>query len=409
MINIITGIPLGHKVGSLVNANSIMHMPNAQVVDSTKLKLVDLNNKICTSYIASNGDYVKILEIFEDKLLFLVSHNLNSEYWKIGYFNLNDLVTKILIRKNSISWFSSSKKQVFNCSGEIIYSLPTTQIVQFLYETQDNKHVCLLFNDEVGNLRTGYVDISEGIFYRYCELPSNLYPIAPKLLNYDIIISQSEKNSIFKVGDLTLNTKILDILNTKNEIIFSSGYSSNLLNFIKLKEGFSSKAYIDSTGHLTIGYGHLIIQGDGFTDSSIITQSQANNLLINDLNKLCYSLKLAIKNNFPNFKFQKTYQLDAILDLAYNNGLIIADNCLEHSIFRDFINGSLQNLQYDFCEWCHGNINGEEQVIFGLYKRKLEDFIIFMTGLYINLPGNNIYQLQHILNYQSKFQKNIWY
>ncbi|MGL4655504.1 MAG: glycoside hydrolase family protein [Sarcina sp.] len=407
-----TGIPLGYSVGSVVNGNTVMNMPNAQVVNTKNLRLINLKGKIYTGYIPSKGDYVKVLEIFEDKLLVLVNHNIDTEEWKIGYFALDTLVTNVMIRRNTVSWKDNSIKDVFDVDGNIIFKLSANKIVQFLYESNDNNFVCLLFNDETGALKTGYVAIDEGIFYRYPELPITLYPTKPNILDNSTCYENLEKESLetnLKVGDLTLNLKKMKILNTKDEVVFSSGYSSNLLSFIKLKEGFSANAYIDATGHWTIGYGHLIIPGDGFSSQSVINEMEAEDLLIKDLNNLCYTLKRTLKESFPNYNFVHSYELDAVLDLAYNNGLIIVSNQLEHSIFRDSMNGNYADLQTDFCEWCHGNIQGQERIIFGLYKRKLEDFIIFKTGLYIDLMEENIEELEINLKYKSKFTNDIWY
>ena len=407
-----TGIPLGYNVGSTVDGETVMHMANAQVVNTKNLRLVNLKGKAYTGYMPTKGDYIKVLEVFEDKLLVLVNHSMDTEEWKIGYFKLDTLVTNIIIRRNTVTWKNASIKNIFDVYGNIIYKLPATEIVQFLYETNDNNYVCILFNDETGSLKTGYVAINEGVFYRYPELPLTLYPTKPHILDgptsYEESGTVNLKNTL-KVGDLTLNLKELSVLNVKDEIVFNSGYSNNLVKFIKLKEGFSASAYVDSTGHWTIGYGHLIIPDDGFNSQSVITEKQAEDLLIKELDNLCYALKLTLKTSFPSFVFKESYELDAILDLAYNNGLIIVSNKLEHSIFRDVLANQTSNLQFDFCEWSHGNIKGQERVIFGLYKRKLEDFIIFKTGLYINLPGKTIEELESVLKYQSKFTNNIWY
>lgn len=59
--------------------------------------------------------------------------------------------------------------------------------------------------------------------------------------------------------------------------------------------------------------------------------------------------------------------------------------------------------------YAYGQINGQERPIFGLYKRKLEDFIMLTTGIYINLPGSNIELLQSNLQFTSNFSQNIWY
>lgn len=415
MNKIFTGIPIGYNVGVLVNGESVIDMPNAQVVNSSNLYMVDLDNNIFQGYIPRVGDYIKILEIFDDKLLVLASHDSNALLWYIGYFDTNVLVQNIMIRKNTITWNDSDNKNIFNQNKEIIYSLAATQAIQFLYETPNNDYMCILYNDENGVLNTGYVSINEGKFYRYPTLPTNQYPSSPSIkgakINKDSNNTEyyTRTGNIIKVGDLTLNINKLNVLKARDEIIYNAGFSSKLVDFVKLREGFSSNAYQDSTGHWTIGYGHLITGEDGFTSDSTISIQSAQTLLINDLSMLCLSLKERVEENFPNFKFTTTNQLDAILDLAYNNGLIVIDVNLEHSIFKDILEGKIEDLQLDFCEWCHGDINGVERPIFGLYKRKLEDFIMFTTGMYISFQENNIQELQQNLSYSSNFSNNMWY
>lgn len=415
MSKIFTGIPIGYDVGVLVNGDTVINMANAQVIDSSNLYMVDLDNNIFYGYTPKVGDYIKILEIFDDKLLILASHDSSALLWYIGYFDTNVLVQNVMIRKNTITWNDSANKNIFNQNGDMIYSLPATQAIQFLYETPNNDYMCILYNDENGELNTGYVSIDEGIFYRYSTLPTNKYPIVPNIKGLDKgecfndTKYYTKTGDIIKVGDLTLNISKLNVLNAQDEFIYSAGFSNKLVEFVKLREGFSSSAYQDSTGHWTIGYGHLITGQDGFNSNSNISMQSAQTLLINDLNTLCLSLKERVKENYPSFKFTTKNQLDAILDLAYNNGLIIVDTNLEHSIFKDILNDRIEDLQIDFCEWCHGDINGEERAIFGLYKRKLEDFIMFTTALYVNLEEDNIEQLQKNLDYISSFENNMWY
>lgn len=167
MDRIFTGIPIGYNVGVLTNFSSMIDIANAQVVNLSNLHMVDLDNNIFYGYKPEIGDYIKILEIFDNKLLVLASHNSNSFLWYIGYFNMNVLDQNIIIRKNTIQWNNLNNKKVFDQNNNLIYSLPENQVIEFLYETPNNDYMCILYSSEDGKLNTGYISIDEGIFYRY--------------------------------------------------------------------------------------------------------------------------------------------------------------------------------------------------------------------------------------------------
>jgi len=52
---------------------------------------------------------------------------------------------------------------------------------------------------------------------------------------------------------------------------------------IKTFEGFRSMPYEDGVGKLTVGYGHMLVHGDGCVAGSPITMGQASSLLVKDL------------------------------------------------------------------------------------------------------------------------------
>ena len=56
---------------------------------------------------------------------------------------------------------------------------------------------------------------------------------------------------------------------------------------IKSFEGFRSMPYQDVVGKWTVGYGHLMIPGDGTVQGSPITMGQATELLRKDLHTAC--------------------------------------------------------------------------------------------------------------------------
>ncbi len=84
--------------------------------------------------------------------------------------------------------------------------------------------------------------------------------------------------------------------------------SANCMNLIKQHEGFRAKAYLDSKGYLTIGYGRNL-------ESKGISQHEAEILLQNDcLDAFAFCQKL---NYFASLNEARQA---AILDMVFNLG-----------------------------------------------------------------------------------------
>ena len=54
---------------------------------------------------------------------------------------------------------------------------------------------------------------------------------------------------------------------------------------IKAQEGLKLEVYADTLGNPTVGYGHLVLAGEGLKLGDKITQDQADALLVKDYNK----------------------------------------------------------------------------------------------------------------------------
>ena len=57
------------------------------------------------------------------------------------------------------------------------------------------------------------------------------------------------------------------------------------LSEIKAQEGLKLEVYADTLGNPTVGYGHLVLAGEGLKLGDKITQDQADALLVKDYNK----------------------------------------------------------------------------------------------------------------------------
>lgn len=98
------------------------------------------------------------------------------------------------------------------------------------------------------------------------------------------------------------------------------GYVDFAKEMIKQHEGFNivdgmHHAYPDSKGLPTIGYGHLITPGDGYSMSSRISQQEADKLFDKDFE---YHSKHAEK--IPGFGKASDQQKAALVDLTFNMG-----------------------------------------------------------------------------------------
>ena len=162
-----TGIPLGYSANSIVPGNTVMTGSNAIVVSNSNVPMYNKYGEPVPNAYASPGNQLKILEIYNGQLLVLVPINADNTEWVIGFFELSTLPNSIQIDENSVTWNGSSNITVYNSNGEVIYSLPTSQTVQYLYTTPDGNYACILYNDNNVSgwpLVTGYVSINDGTF-----------------------------------------------------------------------------------------------------------------------------------------------------------------------------------------------------------------------------------------------------
>jgi lysozyme len=137
------------------------------------------------------------------------------------------------------------------------------------------------------------------------------------------------------------------------------------IDLIKKYEGFKTMPYKDIVGKLTVGYGHLVIAGDGIVAGSPITMGQATSLLIDDLNKAESAINYAVKVQLTQNQF------DALVSFVYNLGT----GAFAMSTLLKLINsGKFEDASKQFVLWDHaGKVEVE-----GLKRRRLEEATLFM-------------------------------
>lgn len=89
-----------------------------------------------------------------------------------------------------------------------------------------------------------------------------------------------------------------------------------LIKDIKGSEGCSLKAYKDTLGYWTIGYGHLLIPITNDWTSYVVTQAQAEIWLYEDINKAYDACLLLIEWPYLNTPCRQ----NAVVELVFNMG-----------------------------------------------------------------------------------------
>ena len=136
--------------------------------------------------------------------------------------------------------------------------------------------------------------------------------------------------------------------------------SNNAVKLIAQFEGFESKPYICSGGVVTIGYGTTIYPSGvkvNMNDSAI-TKQQAEEYLLNDINKFSNGVDLLVRSNINQNQF------DALVSFAYNVGLGNLSNSTLLKLINVDPNNSL--IKNEFIKWN----KAKGKVLAGLTRRR---------------------------------------
>lgn len=150
--------------------------------------------------------------------------------------------------------------------------------------------------------------------------------------------------------------------------------SSNGWDHIKKSEGLRLKVYKLGDGMVTVGYGHAErIRNTKLRVGQKITQEQAMNFLIKDVNVAAQGIKRMFKQwEEDGVEIQITQnQYDALVSMAFNMGVsgLRRTNVVEH----------LKNK--DFEKAAHAiKVTGISKKLPGLAKRRLKEFQMFISG-----------------------------
>lgn len=138
--------------------------------------------------------------------------------------------------------------------------------------------------------------------------------------------------------------------------------SNNGINLIKKFEGLELKAYKDSVGILTIGYGHT----HGVKAGDAITGQQADAFLREDVQVA----ELAVNTNV---KVKLTQgQFDALMSFVFNLG---SGNFVKSTLLKKLNAGDYAGAADEFGRW----INAGGKPLTGLIKRRAAEREMFTT------------------------------
>lgn len=137
--------------------------------------------------------------------------------------------------------------------------------------------------------------------------------------------------------------------------------TENGVKLVEIFESFRSKPYICPAGYLTVGFGHVIKEGESFTE---LTITEARHLLLTDLES--YEKKVLKMT-----KVMLTYnQLDALVSLVYN----IGTGAYQRSTLRMKLNrGEIEAASLEILRW--NKIKGVPSK--GLTLRRQLEFKLF--------------------------------
>jgi len=143
--------------------------------------------------------------------------------------------------------------------------------------------------------------------------------------------------------------------------------SSQLINFLKEKEGFKAKPYYCPGNVLTIGYGHAIQEHNSLYKK--ITKTHAEQLLVTDI---LHTQKL-IQKVYNDFIFLQPHQQDAIISLVFNWGI---KNFSKSKLLKCLKTHNYLGAAQEFLDI----VKVKGKIVTGLIIRRKEETDIFLNG-----------------------------
>ena len=144
------------------------------------------------------------------------------------------------------------------------------------------------------------------------------------------------------------------------------------VELLKQYEGCELKAYVDSANVVTIGYGATYYQNyQKIKMGDVITQEQANELLLFHIQEFEKGLKIALKE-IPLPQNSK----DAITILSYNIGITAF---LKSTLFKEIQKdkNNLEAIKKQWLRWCYA----DGKKLKGLENRRIKEYELYEKGI----------------------------
>ena len=155
-----------------------------------------------------------------------------------------------------------------------------------------------------------------------------------------------------------------------NAIASTPRVSAATINLVKTHEGFSAKAYIDTSGLPVIGYGQSRVRGKRVKMGQWISKSEADAELVKELYLIQRTVQSHVRVRLtPN-------QLGALTSLAYNAGMRVVTSS---TLARKLNAGNYSGAANEFVRWNKANKGGKLVPFAGLTRRRQAERALFLT------------------------------
>lgn len=156
--------------------------------------------------------------------------------------------------------------------------------------------------------------------------------------------------------------------------------SQDLIDYLKRRELYRARPYLDQAGKWTIGYGHLIKPHERKT-LTYLTRDQADALLLADVGPFAVYLD-GVSRNFKTPLNQ--HQFDGVISFAFNVGLRGLEQSTLLKLLRvgDFAGAAAQFDRWVYITATDAVGNRVKQKSNGLVNRRRMDRAIFEIGNY---------------------------
>jgi len=134
---------------------------------------------------------------------------------------------------------------------------------------------------------------------------------------------------------------------------------------LKEVEGWEPKQYPDGAGKSTIGYGHLILEGEKYGQ---LTKEQGHELLMLDVSKAEWAVNSSVEVPL------KQHQFDALVCFVFNVG---ATAWAKSDTLKILNQGHLHKIPGRLMMWNKITVNGKKVESEGLTNRRLREVALW--------------------------------